>query len=108
MADYVVKNTRGKAVALTGVGLVGGEVTAMGVLFQFTKDLSFERAFAITSVVVLGWSIFILIAIKDPDLKSLRTKMDRKVMATDERLQETSPEPLNYKQSVNGSSVSGS
>lgn len=33
VADYVVKKTRGKAVALTGVGLVGGEVTAMGVLF---------------------------------------------------------------------------
>ena len=69
-----------------GVGLIGGEVTAMGVLFQFTKDLSFERAFAITAVVVMGWSIFTLIAVKDPDLKSLRTRMDRKVMTTDERL----------------------
>jgi len=103
VADYVVKKTRGKAVALTGIGLVGGEVTAMGVLFQFTKDLSFERAFAITSVVVFGWSIFTFLAIRDPDLKSLRTRMDRKVMTTEERLQEPSPVKLTQRGSRNGS-----
>jgi hypothetical protein len=34
--DYVVRKSRGKAVALTGVGLVLGEVFSMGILFKFT------------------------------------------------------------------------
>ena len=76
VADYVVKKSRGKAVALTGIGIVGGEVMAMGVLFNYTKHMSFKDAFSVAALVTLGWSIFIFIAVQDPDMKSLRSKMD--------------------------------
>lgn len=79
VADYVVKKTRGKAVALTGIGLVGGEVTAMGVLFQYTKEMSFKDAFCVAAMVTFGWSIFLLIAVKDPNMQNLRNKMDAKL-----------------------------
>ena len=39
--DYVVRNCRGKAVALSGCGVVIGEVFSMGILFNFTKTMTF-------------------------------------------------------------------
>ena len=39
--DYVVKKHRGKAVALSGCGVVIGEVFSKGVLFNFTKSMTF-------------------------------------------------------------------
>ena len=40
IADYIHKNSRGKAIALCGMGFVFGELIAMGVLFNLTKDMS--------------------------------------------------------------------
>ena len=37
IADYIHKGSRGKAIALSGIGFVIGEVLAMGALLQFTK-----------------------------------------------------------------------
>jgi sugar phosphate permease len=88
VADYVVKKTRGKAVALAGIGLVGGEITAMGVLFQFTKDMSFKDAFCVAAMVTFAWSLFLLIAIKDPDMTKLQRKMDSKLLNSPDRHKE--------------------
>ena len=70
--DYVVRKCRGKAVALSGCGVVLGEVFAMGVLFNFTKSLSFKDAFLISGIFILSLSIILLFIIKDPDLKHIR------------------------------------
>ena len=64
---------------MSGIGFVFGEVIAMGVLFQFTKTLSYEDAFSVAAVIVFGISIFLLFAVKDPDMKKLRKKIDLKL-----------------------------
>lgn len=79
IADYIHKSSRGKAIALSGIGFVFGEVLAMGALLQFTKSLSYEDAFAIAAVIVLFISIYLLVAVKDPDMKKLRNKIDLKI-----------------------------
>lgn len=79
IADYIHKKSRGKAIAMSGIGFVFGEVIAMGVLFQFTKTLSYEDAFSVAAVIVFGISIFLLFAVKDPDMKKLRKKIDLKL-----------------------------
>ena len=79
IADYIHKKSRGKAIALGGIGFVIGEVLAMGALLQFTKSLSYEDAFAITAFIVLFISMFLLYSVKDPDMKKLRNKIDLKI-----------------------------
>ena len=72
IADYVKKNSRGKAIALSGVGMVMGEVFSMGILFNITKNMNFFDAFAIASGVIFLFSIFFFWAIKEPDLQTIR------------------------------------
>lgn len=80
IADFVHKKSRGKAIALQGLGLVAGEVTAMGVLFNATKSMGFRDAFATAAVCIGCWSIFTFMAIRDPDLTRLRRGIDSKVV----------------------------
>ena len=70
--DYVKRSSRGRAVALNGIGFVIGEVFAMGVLFNLTKSMNYKDAFAITAGVIMVFSFFFLIAIKDPNMDNLR------------------------------------
>lgn len=90
IADYINKKSRGKAIALSGIGFVIGEVMAMGVLLQFTKQLSYEDAFSVTSVLIFGISLFLLYAVKDPDMKKLRNKIDTKIKNSPLKLDENS------------------
>ena len=39
--DYVRKDSRGRAVALNGCGVVIGELFTMGILLNFTKNLNY-------------------------------------------------------------------
>ena len=39
--DYVVKSYRGRAIALNGIGLIVGELFAMGVLLNLTSDMDY-------------------------------------------------------------------
>lgn len=64
--DYIKRSSRGKAVALNGIGFVFGEVMSMGVLFNLTKTLSYFQAFAITATLIFMFSLYFLIAVKDP------------------------------------------
>lgn len=60
-----------------------GEVAAMGVLFNYTRSMSYEDAFAVASLINLVFGFFFLFAVKDPDMKSLRKKIDLKLQSTD-------------------------
>ena len=77
IADYIIKKSRGKSIALTGLGVTFGEVIAMGVLFNYTKSMDEYSAFAIVSVVIFGFSLYFLLNIKEPDLNKLRKRIDK-------------------------------
>ena len=76
--DYVRKNSRGKAIALNGLGQVFGEVMAMGVLLKLSKKMTYEAAFALTGSIIIAWGLFFAIFIKNPNLRIIQKKIDKK------------------------------
>lgn len=76
--DYVRKNSRGKAIALNGLGQVFGEVMAMGVLLKLSKKMKYEAAFALTGTIIFACSIYFYIFIKNPDLHTMARRIDKK------------------------------
>ena len=70
--DYVKRSSRGRAIALNGIGFVIGEVFSMGVLFNLTKSMDYRDAFKIASGIILFFSLFFLISVKDPDMNTIR------------------------------------
>jgi len=66
--DYIKRDSRGKAVALSGIGLVMGEVFSMGVLFNLTKSMNFYDAFKVASSVLLFFIIIFLFIIREPSI----------------------------------------
>ena len=70
--DYVKRSSRGRAIALSGVGFVIGEVFSMGVLFNLTKSMRYHDAFLVAAGVILVFTFFFLIAVKDPDMTTIR------------------------------------
>jgi MFS family permease len=85
IADYIHRRSRGKAIAMSGVGYVFGEVIAMGVLFKLTKHMNFKDAFEVAAATVFAISILMLVLVKDPDMKKLRSKIDLKIKNTPSR-----------------------
>lgn len=77
IADYIKRSSRGKAVALNGIGFVFGEVMSMGVLFNLTKTMSYYKAFALTAGIIFFFSFFFLITVRDPRLIMMRTDTSR-------------------------------
>ena len=75
--DYVRKNSRGKAIALNGLGSVCGEVIAMGVLLRLSKSMTYEAAFALTGSIIIGWGMYFWVFIKNPNLGKIQKKIDR-------------------------------
>lgn len=69
--DYVRKNSRGKAIAINGLGAVFGEVIAMAVLLKLSKQMSYEKAFALTGSIIIGCGIFFSIIVKNINFKSI-------------------------------------
>lgn len=72
--DYIKRSSRGKAVALSGVGLIFGEVFAMGILFNLTKHMNFFDAFKLAAGMIVLFSIILALMIQDPDFEALRKK----------------------------------
>lgn len=70
--DYIKRNSRGKAIAVSGVGLVLGEVFSIGVLFNQTKTMTYYNAFLVAGAVVALFGAFLFFVIKDPNLKQIR------------------------------------
>lgn len=71
--DYIKRSSRGKAIALNGVGIVVGEVFSMGILFNLTKSMKFVDAFKVAGGLLCAFSIFFLLFVKDPKIVSNRT-----------------------------------
>lgn len=76
--DYVRKNSRGKAIAVNGLGQVFGDVLAMAVLLNLSRTMSYDAAFAMTSAIIFGWALFFYIFVKDPSLERIAERMDRR------------------------------
>ena len=72
--DYVKRSSRGKAIALSGLGFVLGEVMSMGVLFNLTKAMSYQSAFTVAALVLGVFAFFFLFTIKEPDMETLRSR----------------------------------
>ena len=70
--DYVKRSSRGRAIALNGIGFVIGEVFSMGVLFNLTKSMDYRQAFLIAAGIIFAFAVFLLISVKDPDMNTLR------------------------------------
>jgi MFS family permease len=81
--DYVMKKSRGKAVALTGVGLVVGEVFSMGVLFKYTMSMSYKDAFLLTGSFIIFISMVFMLIIKNPDMVHIREKIPQRASEVD-------------------------
>jgi len=64
-ADYVVSSTRGKSVALTGLGAGIGAIFGVFVLFSMTKKTSYRISFFITAACYLCFAFFMLFTVKD-------------------------------------------
>jgi sugar phosphate permease len=75
--DYVRKNSRGKAIALNGLGQVFGDVLAMGGLLNVSRSMTYGAAFALTAAIIVGWAVFFFIFVKDPSLERIAARMDR-------------------------------
>ena len=51
-----------------------GDVITLGVIFNLTKDMNFYDAFEVVSMIIAGFAVYFLLAIKDPDIEYLRKK----------------------------------
>ena len=80
--DYVCKNSRGKAIAVNGLGTVFGEVIAMGVLLKLSKSMTYEAAFALTGSIIVAWGFYYSVFIKNPNLKTIHNKIEKKDPST--------------------------
>lgn len=70
--DYIKRDSRGKAIAVCGIGLVLGEVFSIGVLFNQTKTMTYYNAFLVAGAVVALFGIFLFFVVKDPNMKKIR------------------------------------
>jgi MFS family permease len=87
--DYVVKKYRGRAIALNGVGVIFGELFAMGVLLKLTSGMNYYDAFFAAGCVIWGFCAYFAISIKDPDLEKLR-RTNNSTMASSTDFEEQS------------------
>eukprot|EP00351_Strombidinopsis_sp_SopsisLIS2011_P000470 CAMPEP_0116872530 /NCGR_PEP_ID=MMETSP0463-20121206/3302_1 /TAXON_ID=181622 /ORGANISM="Strombidinopsis sp, Strain SopsisLIS2011" /LENGTH=120 /DNA_ID=CAMNT_0004512887 /DNA_START=422 /DNA_END=784 /DNA_ORIENTATION=+ len=69
VADYVKKNSRGKATALQALGTVSGEMFAIVVLINITVTMTSVQAFTFTGSVILAICLLTLLLISEPKLK---------------------------------------
>ena len=66
LADYIHRDSIGKAATLVGLGYIVGEVLSMGVLFKATASFNPPLAFGTTAIVGALFSLFFLIFVKEP------------------------------------------
>ena len=76
LGDYVHKDAIGKAAALVGLGFVIGEVLAMGVLFNVTREMTAEWAFFTVAIVGACSSTLFLFLVREPKLHIIDNKTD--------------------------------
>ena len=76
IADYIHKDSLGKAAALIGFGFVVGEVLAMGILFNVTASMTAYYAFMTAAIVGAVCSTFFVCIVKEPKLRSSAEKIE--------------------------------
>ena len=69
--DYVKAESRGRAAAIQNLGNLIGEMFAMTVLFGISKNpnVTQERAFLYSAIIVFFLALVILFIVRDPVLK---------------------------------------
>ena len=68
--DYIKKDSRGKAVALMGIGTLAGECFCVVVLLSLTKNMDLVQAFAVTSLALLILSLPVIYFVTEPVIKA--------------------------------------
>ena len=68
--DYIKKDSRGKAVALCGIGILAGECFGVVVLLGLTKKMDLVRGFAVTSVALFILSLPLICFVTEPVIKA--------------------------------------
>lgn len=51
---------------------------AMGVLLKLSKKMTYEAAFALTGSIIIAWGLYFSIFIKNPNLRNIQKKIDKK------------------------------
>jgi hypothetical protein len=54
----------------------------MGILFNFTREMSFREAFTVASGVIALFALYFLVIIRDPDLNKLRRGINEKIQGS--------------------------
>ena len=67
--DYVMKESIGKAMAFSLMGLSIGVIFSLGVLFEFTKDLDPKYSWRIMAFIMVLFAIGTLFMISEPPEK---------------------------------------
>ena len=66
--DYVRKGSRGKAIALNGLGQVFGDVFAMAVLLNISKYMTYHQSFMMAAIIIFMFGIFLYIFVENPNI----------------------------------------
>lgn len=69
VADYIHKDSIGKASSISGVGYIVGEVLSMGVLFRVTADMTYKNGFMTVAIVGFIVTCLLLCMIREPLLR---------------------------------------
>lgn len=78
VADYVHVNSRGKMIALCGMGIVMGEIMAISIFkLQTVLEQNFYASFDQLSIIIFVFSIYFLYVLKDPTLPQLQRHADQ-------------------------------
>ena len=72
----------------------------MGILFNFTKQMDFRKAFAVAATVIVILAFYFLIAIKDPDLSKHKLKLYSRHSITEVQQADGPPGKNYYGQSL--------
>lgn len=64
--DYVKRSSRGKGTSLQSFGYVIGDLIASLVLFSLTKEMDYKIGFGIVSLVLIGFTLFLIFMIAEP------------------------------------------
>ena len=70
VADYIRKDSRGKAIALVATGMGVGETFSMTVLFGLSSNLPLNQSYQLASVILIAMTFASVFMLKEPELKT--------------------------------------
>ena len=69
IADYIKKDSRGKAIALVATGMGLGEAFSMTVLFGLSAALPLNQSYQFASAALITMSFATLFMLREPEIK---------------------------------------